>query len=54
MPPWIVMVETPPERCSDYDNMALIDRFMWQLENVDGVQSVMGSPAVSRPVLVLR
>ncbi|MAT95155.1 MAG: RND transporter [Halioglobus sp.] len=47
----VIMVETPPERCSDYDNMALIDHFMWRLENVEGVESVIGSPTVSRLVL---
>ncbi|GAB5451668.1 MAG: RND family transporter [Halioglobus sp.] len=47
----VIMVETQPEHCSQYSNMALIDEFMWRLENVAGVQSVMGSPTVSRLVL---
>ena len=47
----VIMVETSPERCSDYQNMALMDHFMWRLENVEGVESVIGSPTVSRLVL---
>lgn len=47
----VIMVETAPEMCSDYANMALIDQFMWELQNVPGVESTMGSPTVSRLVL---
>jgi predicted RND superfamily exporter protein len=47
----VIMVETPPEQCSTYANMALMDQFMWQLENVPGVESTMGSAKVSRLVL---
>jgi predicted RND superfamily exporter protein len=47
----VIMVETEPERCSDYANMALIDEFSWQLENVPGVESAMASPTVSKLVL---
>lgn len=37
---FVVMVETAPEQCIAYHNMALIDRFQWHMENVPGVQSV--------------
>lgn len=47
----VIMVETEPERCSDYANMALIDEFMWRLENLPGVESTIGAPTVSRLVL---
>jgi predicted RND superfamily exporter protein len=47
----VIMVETSPEQCSNYANMALIDEFMWKLKNVPGVESTMGPPTVSRLVL---
>jgi uncharacterized protein len=47
----VIMVETEPDQCSDYANMALMDEFMWRLQNVPGVESTMGSPTVSRLVL---
>ena len=47
----VVMVETEPERCSDYANMVLIDEFLWRLQNVPGVEFAMASPTVSRLVL---
>jgi predicted RND superfamily exporter protein len=47
----VIMVETAPEACSDYDNMALIDEFVWRLENVPGVESAMASTTVSKLVL---
>lgn len=47
----VIMVETEPEHCSDYANMALIDEFLWRLENLPGVESTIGAPTVSRLVL---
>lgn len=47
----VVMVETEAEQCAEYDNMALIEKFSWALENVPGVESVMASSRVSRMVL---
>jgi predicted RND superfamily exporter protein len=47
----VVMVETAPEACSDYTNMALIDEFAWLMENVPGVESAIASSTVSKLVL---
>jgi predicted RND superfamily exporter protein len=47
----IIMVETAPETCSEYRNMALIDEFTWVMENVPGVESALASSTVSRLVL---
>jgi uncharacterized protein len=44
----IVMVETGTEECMQWENVELIDRFSWMLENVPGVQSVASLSAVSR------
>src|SRR5690606_11166487 len=35
----VVMVETAPERCSEYAVMDAMDRLQWTLENTPGVQS---------------
>jgi predicted RND superfamily exporter protein len=47
----VVMVETLPETCADYRNMALIDEFTWVMRNVRGVESALSSATVSRLVL---
>jgi len=47
----VVMVETLPEACSQYDNMAAIDEFTWVMENVAGVESAIASSTVSKLVL---
>ena len=47
----VIMVETPPETCSEYRNMALIDEFTWVMRNVPGVESALASSTVSRLVL---
>lgn len=47
----VVMVETPPEKCTSYAALESIDRFMWYIENVDGVQSAISLPTVSKRVL---
>jgi predicted RND superfamily exporter protein len=47
----VVMVETAPEACSEYANMALIDEFAWVMENVPGVESAIASSTVSKLVL---
>lgn len=43
-----VIVETPPQACTEYDTVTLIDRFEWHMRNVPGVQSVAGLPMVAR------
>ncbi|MDA3903074.1 MAG: MMPL family transporter [Desulfuromusa sp.] len=45
-----VIVETKPDGCIDYDIMTAIDRFAWHMNNVDGVQSVIGLPGIAKLV----
>jgi hypothetical protein len=44
----VVMVETPVGGCNRYENLRLIDRFGWYMQNVDGVQSVVSMADVVR------
>ena len=48
----VIMVETGTEKCLNYENVELIDRFAWTLENVPGVQSVVSLAAVSKQVIM--
>jgi len=43
-------VETKPEACFLYDNLALIDRFAWEMQNVPGVESAVSLAEVARLV----
>lgn len=43
-----VLVETIPQGCVDYEVMTTIDEFMWNMQNVEGVQSVIGLPGVAK------
>ncbi len=45
-----VIVETIPEGCIDYQVMETIDRFAWQLQNLEGVQSVIGLPGIAKVI----
>lgn len=47
----VVMVETPPEGCSKSEAMEKMDRFMWHMENVEGVQSALSLVSVSKLVI---
>lgn len=47
----VVMVEAPPEKCTSYASLEVMDRFMWYIENVDGVQSAISLVTVSKRVL---
>ncbi len=47
----VVMVETPPEACSSYKALRLIDRFMWKIERLDEVESVDSLVSVIKHVL---
>ena len=47
----VVMVETPQEGCSKAAAMDKIDRFMWHMENVKGVESAMSLVTVSKLVI---
>ncbi len=48
---FMVMVETPPEQCSRYETMALVDRFAWQMQNIEGVQSAISYADAAKQVL---
>jgi len=48
---FLVMVNTPKERCSTYENVEVIDRFSWYMENVPGVQSSVSFTYVIRMAL---
>ncbi|MDX2495955.1 MAG: MMPL family transporter [Desulfuromusa sp.] len=45
-----VIVETKPDGCIDYDIMTAIDRFAWHMNNVAGVQSVIGLPGIAKMI----
>jgi hypothetical protein len=45
-----VIVETPPEGCTDWETMTTIDSFEWHMRNVVGVQSVIGLPTVAKMI----
>lgn len=47
----VVMVETPSDKCTSYAALEAMDRFMWYIENVDGVQSAISLVTVSKRVL---
>ena len=46
----VVMVETGKEQCNSFKVMDVVDRFMWYMENVDGVQSAVSLVTVSKLV----
>jgi predicted RND superfamily exporter protein len=48
---FVVMVKTTPDRCFDYENVEVLDRFAWTMENVEGVQSAVSMAYVIRQVL---
>jgi uncharacterized protein len=45
-----VIVETKTDGCIDYDIMTAIDRFAWKMQNVEGVQSIIGLPGVAKVI----
>jgi hypothetical protein len=45
-----VIVETPPQGCTDWEIMTTIDSFEWHMRNVEGVQSVIGLPTVAKMI----
>ncbi|MCL6414613.1 MMPL family transporter [Aestuariirhabdus sp. Z084] len=47
----VIMVETAIEGCATYNTMEAIDRYMWAMENVDGVQSAISLVTVSKQVI---
>lgn len=48
---FITYAETYPEGCSTYPVMSAIDRYMWHMENVPGVQAALSMVTVSKQVI---
>jgi predicted RND superfamily exporter protein len=46
----VVMVETPPQECTLYRHLEGVDRFVWHMENVPGVNSTLAATSISRLV----
>ncbi len=46
----VVMVKTPPEKCSTYEVMDVMDRMQWRLENTPGVESTASLVTISKHV----
>ncbi|NVK39338.1 MAG: RND family transporter [Gammaproteobacteria bacterium] len=46
----VIMAETPREQCASYEALDAIDRLMWTMENVKGVQSAVSLVSVSKLV----
>ncbi len=46
----VIMAETAPEQCASYVALDAIDRLMWKMENVKGVQSAISLVTVSKLV----
>ena len=44
----VIMAETPAEQCASFEALDAIDRLMWTLENVKGVQSTVSLVSVSK------
>jgi len=49
---FVVMVQTQPEACGDYENIAAVDYFQGVMQNVPGVQSVMSLVDISKLVIM--
>lgn len=47
----VIMVETPEYACTESAAMQKMDRFMWHMENVPGVQSALSVVTVSKRVI---
>ncbi len=48
---FLIMVKTPKDKCVSYENLEVLDRFGWTMENVEGVQSSVSMSFVVRQVL---
>ncbi len=46
----LVVAETHPQSCIDYETLAYIDRFTWHMLNVPGVLSGMSAPLVAKAI----
>ena len=45
-----IIVETTADACTYYDQMSVIDRFQWRMENVPGVQSAVSLASIAKIV----
>jgi len=45
-----IIVEGPADSCTDYDTLAVMDKFQWNMENVEGVQSAISLASVVKNV----
>ena len=45
-----VIVETEKDACTYHENLSIIDKFQWQMENVKGVQSAVSLSSISKLV----
>jgi predicted RND superfamily exporter protein len=48
---FLIMIKTAPDKCVTHENLEVIDRFGWTMENVEGVQSSVSLTYVVRQVL---
>jgi len=46
----VIMVETPEQECTLYRNLEMVDRFVWHMRNVPGVNSAMAATEISKLV----
>ncbi len=44
----VIMAETPAEECATFEALDSIDRLMWTMENVEGVQSAVSLVSVAK------
>ncbi len=44
----VIMAETPAEKCATFEALDAMDRLMWEMENVPGVQSTVSLVSVSK------
>ncbi|NRB40710.1 MAG: RND family transporter [Pseudomonadales bacterium] len=48
---FLIMIKTTKDQCSTYENLEVIERFGWVMENVEGVESSVSLSFVIRQVL---
>jgi len=44
----VIMAETPDEKCASFEALDAIDRLMWTMQNVDGVQSAISLATIAK------
>ncbi|WP_067586237.1 efflux RND transporter permease subunit [Endozoicomonas ascidiicola] len=48
---FVVMVTSAPDQCSSYPVMDAMDRYMWEMENVEGVQQAISMVTFSKQMI---